>query len=103
MTTISTLNIVMQQEGSARETQNARNTATDKQNHLVSADQKEKEVQQQTTVQQSNQSERIRADKDPKDKRERKRKNRRSSNGAAGASEPKRRLRQAGKLVDTVA
>lgn len=103
MTTISNLNIVMQQEGSARETQNARHAAVDKQNQLISADQKEKDIQQQTTVQQSNQSERIRAEKDPKDKRERKRKNRRSSNRAAGATEPKRRLRQAGELLDTVA
>ncbi len=55
MTTISNLNIVLQQEGGAREAQNIRH-AVNNQNHVVSANQKEKDNQQQTTVQQSNQS-----------------------------------------------
>ena len=73
MTTISNLNIVLQQEGGAREAQNIRH-AVNSQNHVVSANQKEKDNKQQTTVQQSNQSEGTQAEKDPSEKRKRKRK-----------------------------
>lgn len=100
MTTISNLNIVLQQEGGAREAQNIRH-AVNNQNHVVSANQKEKDNQQQTTVQQSNQSEGTQTEKDPSEKR--KRKNHRSHQGAADASEQKRLPGEAGKLVDTVA
>jgi hypothetical protein len=102
MTAISNLNIVLQQEGGAREAQNIRH-AVNSQNHVVSANQKEKDNQQQTTVQHSNQSEGTQAEKDPSEKRKRKRKNRRSHHGAADASEQKRFPGEAGKLVDTVA
>jgi hypothetical protein len=104
MTTISNLNIVLQQEGGAREAQNIRH-AVNNQNHVVSADQKEKENQQQTTVQHSNQSEGTKTEKDPSEKRKRNRKNRRSHHGSDVASEQKRLLGngEAGKLVDTVA
>ena len=102
MTAISNLNIVLQQEGGAREAQNIRH-AVNSQNHVVSANQKEKDNQQQTTVQHSNQSEGTQAEKDPSEKRKRKRKNRRSHHGAADASEQKRFPGEAaGKLVDTV-
>ncbi|HIJ55042.1 MAG TPA: hypothetical protein HPQ03_02845 [Deltaproteobacteria bacterium] len=102
MTTISNLNIVLQQEGGAREAQNIRHAVND-QSHVVSADQKEKDIRQQTTVQQSNQSEETKTERDPSKKRKRKRKSRRSIRGAAGASEQKRLPGEAGKLVDTVA
>ena len=102
MTTISNLNIVLQQEGGAREAQNIRH-AVNNQNHVVSANQKEKDNQQQTTVQQSNQSEGTQTEKDPSEKRKRKRKNRRSHHGSDDASEQKRLSGEAGKLVDTVA
>lgn len=102
MTAISNLNIVLQQEGGAREAQNIRH-AVNNQNHVVSANQKEKDNQQQTTVQQSNQSEGTQTEKDPSEKRKRKRKNRRSHHGSDDASEQKRLPGEAGKLVDTVA
>ena len=102
MTTISNINIVLQQEGGAREAQNVRHGVND-QNHVVSADQKEKDIQQQTTVQQSDQSDRTKAEEDSSRKRKRKRKNRRSHLNATDGSEPKRHSGEAGKLVDTVA
>lgn len=103
MSAISNLNIVLQQEGGAREAQNIRHAANN-QNHVVSANQKEKDIQQQTTVQQSNQSEGAKTEKDTSEKRKRKRKNRQSHQGAAAdASEQKRLPGEAGKLVDTVA
>ena len=102
MTSISNLNIVLQQEGGAREVQNIRQ-AVENQNHLVSADQKEKNIQQQTTVQQSNQSERTRTEKDPSEKRNQRRKNRRFRQGSANTPNRKGYPDGAGKLVNTVA
>ena len=102
MTTISNLNIVLQQEGGAREVQNIQHAVND-QNHVVSAHQKEKDIQQQTTVQQSDQSERTKAEEESSEKRKQKRKHRRSALKVVDASNPKRLSGEAGELVDTVA
>ena len=102
MTSISNLNIVVQQEGGAREAQNIRH-AVENQNHVVSADQKEKEIQQQTTVQQSNHSERAQREKDPSEKRKGRKKKRRFHQESAGARDQKASPGAAGKLLNTVA
>ena len=102
MTGISNVNIVMQQEGGAREAQNIRHAA-ENQNHLVAAEQKEKDIQQQITVQQSNQSERTRTEKDPSEERKQRRKKRRFRQGSVNAPEQKSSPGEAGKLVNTIA
>ena len=102
MTTISNVNIVVQQEGGAREAQNIRH-AVENHNQLASADQEEKDIQRQTTVQQSDQSERTRTEKDPSKKRKQKRKDRRLRQGTADTPEQKGCSDGAGKLVNTIA
>jgi hypothetical protein len=101
MSAISNLNIILQQGGGAREAQQIKSAMNDH-THVVSANQKEKDVQQQTTVQQSNQSERSKSDKDSREKRKRKRQRRPSQSSDTGSNQPALST-QAGKLVDTVA
>ena len=104
MSTISNLNIVLQQEGGAREAQNVRQGANS-QNHVVAENQKEKDIQQQTTVQESDQAERTKPEKELTEKRKRKRKKPRSTRQSDADSDRdrKRGPGEAGKLVNTVA
>lgn len=101
MTTISNMNIVVQQSGGAKNAQNVRH-ATQEYSHLVAAQQKEKDVQQRTTIQQSEDARKAKLDKDRPDKRKQKRrpKGRRDPETSETAAPESR---DSGKLLDTVA
>ena len=73
------------------------------QNQVIAANQKEKDVQHHTTVQQSDQSEKTKPEKDPSDKRKRKRKGRSSRRQSTVDSDQQRNAGDSGKLVNTVA
>ena len=64
MTTISSLNIVVQQGNSAQEVQNTRHQATESNQMVASQNQAEKDVENRTTVLQSGESEKNRLNKD---------------------------------------
>ena len=100
MTTLSNVNIVFQQSGGVKEAQNIRHPTQDY-SQVMPGQQKEKDSQQRTTVQQSEDAKRSQLDKDPPEKRRRRRhmKSRRRKATAlikAGTGE-------AGNLVNTVA
>jgi len=63
MTTISDVNIVVQQGNSAREAQNTRTQPLDP-NQMTVAQQQEKESEQRTTVSESDESDRINPDQE---------------------------------------
>lgn len=102
MTSISNVNIILQQESGAREAQHTRHPAND-QNHVLAANQKEKDIQHHTTVQQSDQSEKTKPEKDPSDDRKRKRRGRSSRRQPTADSDQQRHAGDSGKLVNTVA
>ncbi len=100
MTTISNLNIVVQQSGGAKNAQNVRHTIQDP-SQLAAAQQREKELQQRTTIQQSEDPKHAELDKDRPDQRRRKpdprgRQDEESSESSTQAS------RDSGRLLDTV-
>jgi hypothetical protein len=66
------MNIVVQQSGGAKEVQNSRHT-TQAYNQVMPTQQQEKDVQQRTTVQLSEDSNRTQLDKEPSEKRKRRR------------------------------
>lgn len=100
MTTISNMNIVVQQSGGAKNAQNLR-PVMQEYSQLIAVQQKEKDVQQRTTVQSSEEARQAKLDKDGPDKRRRKYRRRSRSNPAA--PEPAAEAAEgAGKLLDTV-
>ena len=100
MSTISNMNIVVQQSGDAKNAQNIRH-ATQEFSQLAAAQQKEKEVQQRTTVQQSEDPKQAKLDKEPPDKRKQHRNGSNRNPESHERAEQKRR--PSGKIVDTVA
>ncbi len=100
MSTISNMNIVVQQSDGAKNAQNIRH-ATQEFSQLAAAQQKEKEVQQRTTVQQSEDPKKAKLDKEPQDRRKQHRNGSNRNPGSHERSEQKKR--PSGKIVDTVA
>jgi hypothetical protein len=101
MTTISNMNIVVQQSGGAKNAQNVRHM-TQEYTHLMATQQKEKDLQQRTTVQHSEDADQTKLDKDRPDKRRKRRRHkdrRRGEPSGASVQESK----DSGKLLDTVA
>ena len=100
MTTLSNMNIVVQQSGSAKEVQNFRHT-TQEYNQVIATQQREKDVQQRTTVQLSEDSKRTQLDKEPPEKRKRRRhlksRSKKTTSKANSGSD------NAGSLLNTVA
>ncbi len=101
MTTISDMNIVVQQSGGAKNAQNVRHT-TQEYSQVVAAQQKQKDDQQRTTIQQSEDAKQTKLDKDRPDKRKRKRHPERQRDRAT-SEQPAQEKRVSGKLLDTVA
>jgi len=100
VTTISNMNIVVQQSGGAKNAQNIRH-ATQEYNHLVATQQKEKDIQQQTTIQQSEDAEPAKLDKDLPERRKKKRRSRSRLNTEESEALI-RESKDCGKLLDTV-
>ena len=100
MSTISNMNIVVQQSGDAKNAQNIRH-ATQEFSQLAATHQKEKEVQQRTTVQQSEDPKQAKLDKESQDKRKQHSKGSKRNPESDGRPEQKKRL--CGKILDTVA
>ena len=100
MSTISNMNIVVQQSGDAKNAQNIRH-ATQEFSQLAAAQQKERDVEQRTTVQQSEDPKQAKLDKEPPDKRKQNRNG--SSRNPESDKRPERKKRPSGKIVDTVA
>lgn len=100
MSTISNMNIVVQQSDSAKNAQNIRH-ATQEFSQLAATHQKEKEVQQRTTVQQSEDPKKAKLDKEPKDRRKQHRKG--SNRNPESDGRPEQKKRPSGKILDTVA
>jgi len=94
------MNIVVQQSGGAKNAQNIRH-ATQEHNHLVATQQKEKDIQQQTTIQQSEDAEQAKPDKDLPDRRKKKRHSRRRLN-IEESEALIHEFKGSGKLLDTV-
>ncbi len=69
MTTIPNLNVVVQQGSTARDTQNLRQQGQDNSQALANT-QPEKETEQRTTVQNTNESDAIKADQEKSSKEE---------------------------------
>jgi hypothetical protein len=100
MSTISNMNIVIQHSDSAKNVQNIRHAAEEF-NQLAVAQQKEKEVKQRTTVQQSEDPKQVESDKEPPDKRKKHRSG--SKRNPESDEQPGQKKRFSGKIVDTVA
>ena len=100
MSTISDMNIVVQQSNGAKNAQNIRH-ATQEFSQLAVTHQKEKEVQQRTTVQQSEDPKKAKLDKEPQDRRKQHRKG--SSRNPESDGRPEQKKRPSGKILDTVA
>lgn len=100
MTTISDMNIVFQQSGGAKNAQNVRHV-TQEYGHLVATQQKEKDIEQRTTIQKSEDAERTKPDKDRTDKRKKKRhpRGRRDTETSEASTQESR---DSGKLLNTV-
>jgi hypothetical protein len=101
MTTISDMNIVVQQSSGTKNVQNVRH-ATQEHSHLAATQQKDKDIEQRTTIQQSEDAERTKLDKDRPDERKKKRHSKtRRGIRASETSMPK--SKPSGKILDTVA
>jgi len=99
MTAISDLNIVVQQSG-AKDAHTARHP-THEQSQVVENQQKEKDAEHRTTVQQSEHSEGVGVEKtSPDDKKRKRRKNPRQKKEELSQN---RQSESSGKLVNTVA
>ena len=100
MTTISNLTIVVQQGDSARDAQNIRNPAVES-SHLAAA-QQQKEVEQKKTIQESDNSEKIKADQESaegRSKEEKEKKKKKKADEKPVEDDPEGR----GGLLNTVA
>ena len=100
MSTISNMNIVVQQSGDAKNAQNIRH-ATQEFSQLAAAQQKERDVEQRTTVQQSEDPKQAKLDKESQDKRKQHRKG--SNRNPESDERPEQKKRPSGKILDTVA
>jgi hypothetical protein len=100
MSTISNMNIVVQQSGDAKNAQNIRH-ATQEFSHLAADQQKEREVQQRRTVQQSGDPKQAKLGKETPDKRKQNRNG--NSRNSESNGEPDQKKRASGKILDTVA
>jgi hypothetical protein len=99
MTAISDLNIVVQQSG-AKDSHTARHP-THEQSQVVENQQKEKDAEQRTTIQQSEHPEGVGVEKTSFDDKKRKRK--KNPRQKKEALSQNRRPESSGKLVNTVA
>ncbi len=100
MSTISDVNIVIQQGGSAKQTQKVQHPTQDF-SQVVAGQQKEKDSEQRTTVQQADDSEKPKLDKDPSGRRKRDRRAERKKKKAGSGK--KKDAETSGKLLDTIA
>jgi len=99
MTTISDVNIVVQQGNSAREAQNVRTQPLDP-NQMTVAQQQEKESEQRTTVSESDESDRIAPDQEKEGRREERQG---AKKKAPEKSEAEKDPDAPGRLLDTIA
>ena len=99
MTTISDVNIVVQQGNSAREAQNTRTQPLDP-NQMTVAQQQEKESEQRTTVSESDESDRITPDQEREGRKEERQG---AKKKAPEKGEAEKDPDAPGRLVDTIA
>ncbi|RJQ59053.1 MAG: hypothetical protein C4530_09660 [Desulfobacteraceae bacterium] len=104
MTTLSDVNIIVQQSGRAKAAQNILH-AVQEQSQLAAGQQRVREQAQRSTIQNSEDSKPAQLKKKPDDKESDKRKERRSAKGGGNppAEDAAVKPRSRGKFVDTVA
>ena len=100
MSTISNVNIVLQQGDGAKDAHNTRH-ASQEHSQVTAAQQKEKDAEQQATIQQPNHSEDVKFENTSREGSNRR--HRRKSKKKKGALRRKGHFKTAGTLVDTVA
>jgi len=100
MAAISDLNVVVQQSGRVNETYPSRNSATEHQ-QVLPAEQLQKDLGRQTTVQKSDSGHDVRPDPDPKRKRGRQQRKKRKTTQNTH-SKRSNELRKTGSHLDTV-
>ena len=100
MSTISNMNIVFQHSDSAKSAQNIRH-ATQELSQLAVVQQKEKEAEQRTIVQKSEDPKQAEPDKESPDKRKKRRSG--SNENPESDERSEQEKRSSGRIVDTVA
>lgn len=101
MTTIPNLNVVVQQGSSARDAQNVRQSQDAAQ--VVTANQPEKETEQRTTVQSSNESDALKANKEKSSKEKEEKKKKKKAKEDDEVTEAKHDPDAPGQLLDVQA
>ena len=101
MSTISNVNIVVQQGGGATEAQNVKHSSQEY-SQVISAQQREKDDEQRITVQQLDQPEAAGLEKDASDGKRRRRRKKSKAKKKTMSSQNDR-FQKAGKLVNTIA
>lgn len=100
MSTISNVNIVLQQGDGAKDAHSTRHTSQEH-SQVIAAQQKEKDAERQTTIQQSNLSEEVKFENTSHEGSNRRR--RKKSKRKKAALPRKEHFKTAGTLLDTVA